>query len=192
MYRRVGLVLAVMQATVWGTAARAEGEPPPADLSPIVVTATRVAESSFDVAASDRPGRRGGDSGGSARGEHLRVLDDRARRVGREPAKLCSGPAALGARLRRTLELRRARRAPVLRRHPGNHAGRPGRVLAVRSGLRRPDGSAARTLLRALRQLLGRSDLAVHRGSAGRLFHRRYRAIRHVQHAALCAEDDRR
>jgi iron complex outermembrane receptor protein len=46
-----------MQAAAWWAPAHAE-EQPPADLSPIVVTATRVAESSFDVAASiDRVGQ---------------------------------------------------------------------------------------------------------------------------------------
>lgn len=56
MDKRVGLVLAAMQAA-WCAPAHAGGEPP-TDLSPIVVTATRVAESSFDVAASiDRIGQ---------------------------------------------------------------------------------------------------------------------------------------
>ena len=56
-YKRVGLVLSVMRAMPWCAPAQAEGDAP-TDLSPIVVTATRVAESSFDVAASvDRVGR---------------------------------------------------------------------------------------------------------------------------------------
>ena len=51
MYKRIGPVLAAMQAMAWCAPGHATGEPP-TDLSPIVVTATRVAESSFDVAAS--------------------------------------------------------------------------------------------------------------------------------------------
>jgi len=51
MYKRIGQVLAALQAMAWCAPGHATGEPP-TDLSPIVVTATRVAESSFDVAAS--------------------------------------------------------------------------------------------------------------------------------------------
>ena len=132
------------------------------------------------------PGR---DPGGAASGEHFRVLDDRPRRLGGEPPELCARPAALGARLRRAIELRCARRAAVLRRHPGHHAGRAGGILAIRFGLRRPHGGVAGSVLRAVRQFLRRGDLAVHRGGARRLLHRRHRAIWHVRYAALRAEE---
>lgn len=49
MHRPMGLLLAAVLG--WCGRAEAQGQPP-GDLSPIVVTATRVAESSFDVAAS--------------------------------------------------------------------------------------------------------------------------------------------
>ena len=52
---------------------------------------------------------------------------------------------------------------------PGHHAGRPGPVLAIRPRLRRSHRGAARPVLGALRQLLRRRDLDIHRGWAAGL-----------------------
>ena len=49
-----------------------------------------------------------------------------------QPPELRAGPADLDPRLRRALDLRRARRAPVRRRHSRHHARRPGPGLALR------------------------------------------------------------
>ena len=77
--------------------------------------------------------------------------------------QLCAGPADQLARLRRALDLRRARPAPVHRRHPRHHARRPGPGLALRPRRRGAHRGAARPVLGAVRQQLGRRDRAVQR-----------------------------
>ena len=74
------------------------------------------------------------------------------------PPELRAGPADLDPRLRRALHLRRARRAPVRRRHPGDDARRAGPGLALRPGLGGAHRGAARAVLGAVRQCLRRRD----------------------------------
>ena len=64
---------------------------------------------------------------------------------------------------RRTRRLRRARPAAVHRRHPGHDARRPGPGGALRSRGRLAHRGAARPVLGAVRQQLGRRDRVVHR-----------------------------
>ena len=165
MNRYVAVLLAALPG--WWGLVYAQGESS-GDLSPIVVTATRVAESSFDVSASINVV----DSAAIHDGQLQENISESLMTVPGVSAEnrqnYAQDLAAVGARLRRAIELRRARRAPVFGRHSGNDAGRAGPVLAVRSGFRRPHGSAARTVLGALRQLLGRRDLDLHRGGACR------------------------
>ena len=141
---------------------------PPADApapacAPVVVTATRTEESPFDVPASiDRIGADD-DPRRPPAGQHLREPGRRARPARARPPELRAGRADLGARLRRALDLRHPRRAPLRRRHPGDAARRPGPDHQRRPRLGRPHRGAARAVLGALRQLLGRRDPGVHR-----------------------------
>ena len=126
-----------------------------------------------------------------ARGEPVRVARPRAGHRRAEPAELRAGPADLVARLRRTLDLRHPRPAADGRRHPGEHARRPGPGLAHRPRLGRPHRGAARPVRGHVRQRLGRRHQRLHaRRLAGR---RRRRAARGglVRHPARLARGRR-
>jgi len=98
-------------------------------------------------------------------------------------AQDCSCRCAASARV----ELRRTGRAPVLRRIPGTMPdGRA--VLAIRSRIGRSNRGAARPVLGAVRQFLGRGDRHLHAGRALGLGGR-HRRVRNVQHAALRRQD---
>ena len=81
-----------------------------------------------------------------------------------EPQQLRAGPADQLARLRRARDVRRARRAPVPGRHPGDDAGRAGPDRQLQPAVGAAHRGAARPVLHAVRQCLGRRDLRVHRG----------------------------
>ena len=100
-----------------------------------------------------------------------------------QPAELRAGPADQLARLRRALDVRRARRAAVPGRHSGHDAGRPGPDRQLQPALRAAHRSAARTVLGALRQRVRRRHCRVHRGrrrSAASRSRRLGRQLRHV------------
>ncbi len=80
----------------------------------------------------------------------------------RTTRRTCRSPSAASARA----HLRRARRAAVCRRHPGHLARRPGPDLQHRHRLRGPRRGAARPVLGALRQLVGRRGADLHRRPA--------------------------
>ena len=114
-------------------------------------------------AGVDRPHRRRRDPRRPPAGQHLREPRRRRRPARARPPELCAGRADLGARLRRPLDLRHPRRAPLRRRHPGDAARRPGPDHQRRPRLGRQHRGPARPVLGALRQLLGRRHPGVHR-----------------------------
>ena len=102
-------------------------------------------------------------------------------RVRGKSAELRAGPADQLARIRRARRVRRARRAAVPGRHPGHDARRAGADRQLQPVVRAAHRNAARALLRALRQRIGRRDFGVHRGSAecaAAVVHRRRRQLR--------------
>ena len=117
-------------------------------------------------AGIDRPRRQRDDPRRQAADQPLGEPGRRARPAGTRPAELRPGRAALDPRLRRALDLRHPRRAPVCRRHPGDPARRPGPDHQRRARLDRSHRGAARPVLGALRQLVGRRDPGVQRGGA--------------------------
>ena len=109
-------------------------------LAPVVVTATRTEALPFDVPASID--RIGGDIDPRrpAAGQHLREPGRRAGPARARPPELRAGRADLGARLRRALDLRHPRRAPLRRRHP-RHACPTARARSRTSTSARPSAS---------------------------------------------------
>ena len=127
----------------------------------------------------DRRHRRRDDPRRTARDQPVRIAGARSRRVRGQPQQLRAGPADQLARLRRARDVRRARRAPVPGRHSGDDAGRAGADRQLQPAFREAHRSAARAVLHAVRQCVGRRDLGVHRGrhaDAGRRTSRRVSA----------------
>ena len=133
---------------LWPVAAAAQADEANApDLNEVVVTATRLGMSSFDV-----PAAISSVSGEQLRNDALGVnladdVVDRAGPAGAQPEQLRPGPADLDPRYRRQLGVRHSRRARLPGRHPGDRARRPGPGVAVQSGLRgaRRDSARARS-----------------------------------------------
>ena len=151
--------LAAAAATVSASRRMAQAAADPT-LDPVVVTATRRAERSFDVPASidiidarDDPRR-------PADGQPVRDAGARPGDLRRQPPELRAGPADQLARLRRARDVRRARRAALPGRHPAtmpDGQGQTGSFSLLSAArievLRGP-------VLDALRQRVGRRDLA--------------------------------
>ena len=93
------------------------------DLDFVVVTATRVAQSSFDLPVSVDRIDRAVIHDGQLQENLSESLLTVPGRLSAESSKLRAGFAALGARLRCTFEFWRARRTPLCRRHSRHHAG---------------------------------------------------------------------
>ncbi len=115
-----------------------------------------------------RPRRPRRDHGRPPAGEFFRERRRRSRPGCARPAKLCAGRAGVGARVRSSFDVRHSRRARLCRRHSGHATGRPGPAHQHRFELDGPHRSAARAVLRALRQFLGRRHPGVHRDGLGR------------------------
>ena len=158
-----GRVLAVIGFAGVGVAAAQDANAPATQKLPdIVVTATRTEQSSFDVPASIDSVAIGDATDTLAR-QSFGIPRNRSGRARARSAELRAGRADLDPRLRRALDVRRARRAPVHRRHSGDDARRAGAGLAFQSRFGRSRRSAARTVLRAVRQFVRRRDPALHR-----------------------------
>ena len=134
-----GLTIGASQQTsAQGVTSGASPTPGAAQLAPVVVTATRTESDPFDVPASlERV------EGSGIRNARLQVnisesLGGGARTARTRPAELRAGRADLGARLRRALDVRHARRAPLCGRHSGHACrtarGRSRTSISARSG----------------------------------------------------------
>ena len=137
-----------------------------APVDPLVVTATRIEERAFDLPLSI-------DSIGATRIQQDQLQINLSESLSRvpglvraEPLELRAGPADFVARLRRARELRRARHPPLPGRHSGDDAGRPGPDRKLQPRFRAAHRSAARAVLDAVRQCLGRRGLDLHRRRA--------------------------
>ena len=188
MKRHFAVLLAALPG--WWGSALAQGEAS-ADLSPIVVTATRVAESSFDVPASidvvDRAAIRDGQlqeniseslmtvPGVSAENRQNYAQDEQlsVRGFGARSSSACAACAFTPTVFREPCRTGRASSRDSIWVPPAAW-----RCCADRS--------------RRLRQLLRRSDIPCLPRRRPRLLRRRHGAVRHVQHPALRADDDRR
>ena len=105
---------------------------------------------------------RVGDRTEHAERQSIGIPQRHSRRGRARPAELRAGRTDLDPRLRRALDVRRARRAPLHRRHSGDDAGRPGPGFAFQSRFGRSHRSAARPVLGAVRKFVGRRDPVFH------------------------------